>query len=212
MLNNIDRQVNIMDNVHFQLISTQPLTPEWSQLSLRIPEMVDIALGTRFHIDNMTCAPWRIQGQQIDCLYMGTIDELSSIKSNTLHRHTPTQPRNPYQATLVIGEDLGIADCLMYCQHVKQSDCLQQDWPLILLKAESFPCMLKPARFMVNTFPQAIAACPLLEDWGFANRLLHDTLPGCLDMSVTEVIQQQTMARILYINNTECQQFTIASQ
>jgi hypothetical protein len=101
------------------------------------------------------------------------------------HEGSALSHLNTEQPLLITGEDLGIADALLACAHFKTL----AGKSLVLLSAERFPCMVKPAKFLVETFPNAIAACPLLEDWGFANRLVNNELPGCIEDNLDKLIQ-----------------------
>jgi hypothetical protein len=60
----------------------------------------------------------------------------------------------------------------------------------VILVATKFD-VIKPARFMVSQLPEAIGACALLEDWGFANRLFGAQM-GCYDTSLAQWLQEST--------------------
>ena len=71
---------------------------------------------------------------------------------------------------------------------------LKSDWQLVMvLESEAaFPFQVKPAKFMLESWPasaaHAIGACPLLEDWRIPNRLCSPLgLPGCFDGTLAEL-------------------------
>lgn len=59
------------------------------------------------------------------------------------------------------------------------------------------PVQLKPARYLLNLTHSALAAVPLLEDWGVVNRVVHPLgLPGCYEGELadllTDMLKQQS--------------------
>jgi hypothetical protein len=58
---------------------------------------------------------------------------------------------------------------------------------------------------MVRELPERIAACPLLEDWGFANRLASNAgLPGCFEGELSQLVTQLNCnAEFAYQNLTD---------
>lgn len=168
----------------------------WVQVSFTLNTPFKLEFGARLSWQGATLAPWRVQEAHIDCL--------CAIAPSTNHLNTTVQliqvgqalPHlNTHQPLLITAEGLGIADALRAASQLKQ---LAPN-ALALLSAESFPCIIKPAKFMVEAFPNAIAACPLLEDWGFANRLVHADLPGCIDSTLNELIQQPTFSAFQHL-------------
>lgn len=168
------------------------LPNNWWQVRFTLSLPFTLEMGARLRMGETLLAPWRIDGQHIDCLALPTTNEPDIRQAITLeHQGKPLPHIEGYQPLLITGESLGIADALLSAQHLKHhaKHCV------VLLSGESFPCVIKPARFMVRELPELIAACPLLEDWGFANRLASNAgLPGCFEGNLTQLLQQ--------INNT----------
>lgn len=159
----------------------------WQQVSFSLTLPFTLEVGTRLALGHTLLAPWRINGQHIDCLVQPNDAAIDLTQSITLTHQGQALPHIAAdQALLITGENLGIADAILSASLLKH----QAEQTLVLLSAESFPCVIKPARFMVSTLPQAIAACPLLEDWGFANRLINDQLPGCLPTPIAQWTKQ----------------------
>jgi hypothetical protein len=104
-----------------------------------------------------------------------------------VHAGQPLPHLDSQQPLLIMGEDLGIADALRTAGQLKKLAAHS----LVLLSADQFPCIIKPAKFMLPELPELIACCPLLEDWGFANRLASKAgLVGCFDGSLSELVAQ----------------------
>lgn len=66
---------------------------------------------------------------------------------------------------------------------------------MILESEKHFPFPIKPAKFMLKSWPNtaasAIGASSLLEDWGIPNRLCSPLgLPGCFDGTLTELLAE----------------------
>jgi hypothetical protein len=164
----------------------------WLQVSFTLTVPFVLEIGSRLRMGTTRFAPWRVDGQKVDCLCLPHEGEPDVSQPITLEQQgKPLAPIEANRPLLITGENLGIADALFAAHHLKQdaAHCL------VLLAGESFPCTIKPARFMVPSFPDLIAACPLLEDWGFANRLASTTgLAGCFEGNLTQLLQQ--------INNT----------
>ena len=152
--------------------------------SLTMPFALE--LGARLQWGEALLAPWRVQDALIDCLCMSAPDNTAQAAIELVHAGQPLPHLDTHQPLLITGEGLGIADALRTASQLKNLAAHS----LVLLSADQFPCVVKPAKFMVEPLPNAIAACPLLEDWGFANRLVHAELPGCIDSNIDELIQQ----------------------
>lgn len=167
--------------------SVSDLPNGWTQVSFTLNVPFALEVGARLNWQSATLAPWRIQGAQVDCLCLNPVTEPTLDAAISLTHAGKAIPHlNLEQPLLITGEGLGIADVLLSGSQLKHLASNS----LVLLSADRFPCVLKPAKFMVEALPNAIAACPLLEDWGFANRLVHAELPGCIDSNIDELIQQ----------------------
>jgi hypothetical protein len=160
----------------------------WWQVSFTLTLPFTLEMGARLQMGETLLAPWRINGQHIDCLALPTVDKPDATQAILLaHQGKPLPHIDGYQLLLITGENLGIADALLSAQHLKHhaKHCV------VLLSGESFPCVIKPARFMVRELPELIAACPLLEDWGFANRLANNAgLAGCFEGELSHLVTQ----------------------
>jgi hypothetical protein len=165
------------------------LPNNWWQVRFTLSLPFTLEVGSRLRIGETLLAPWRIDGQHIDCLALPTTNKPDITQAITLEHQGKPLPRiEGNQALLITGENLGIADALLSAQHLKHyaKHCV------VLLSGKSFPCVIKPARFIVRELPELIAACPLLEDWGFANRLISDAgLPGCFEGSLNQFYETQ---------------------
>jgi len=166
-----------------------PLANGWMQVSFN--QAIPLQQGMRFRMGDSLLAPWRWQEQQIDCLALPSEQTLDPIQPITIDHHgfpiAVIEERVDY---LLTGEGLGIADALLLAQHYRA----YANQGLVLLAADQFPFAIKPARFMVSELPHLIAACPLLEDWGFANRLASESgLPGCFEGSLSALLSQLNM-------------------
>lgn len=170
--------------------SVKSLPNDWTQVSFTLNMPFTLELGARLRWGEALLAPWRVQDAHIDCLCMTTLDNTAQAAIELVHAGQPLLHLDTHQPLLITGEGLGIADALRAASQLK----MLAAHSLVLLSADQFPCVIKPAKFMVESLPNAIAACPLLEDWGFANRLVHAELPGCIDSNIEELIQQPVFA------------------
>lgn len=164
--------------------SVSALPNGWTQVSFTLNVPFALEVGARLNWHGATLAPWRIQGAQVDCLCLNPVTEHTLDAAICLTHAGKALPHlNSEQPLLITGEGLDIADVLLGCSQLKHLASNS----LVLLSADRFPCVIKPAKFMVEALPHAIAACPLLEDWGFANRLVHPELPGCIDLPLDQL-------------------------
>ncbi len=88
---------------------------------------------------------------------------------------------------LLIGGGVGIPPMVFLADHLRRQSGVT---PLVLMGSEApFPFPLRPSRVLVHGIPAgAIAAMPLLEDWGIASRLASRAgFPGCYEGLVTEL-------------------------
>jgi dihydroorotate dehydrogenase electron transfer subunit len=96
----------------------------------------------------------------------------------------PQRPR-----TLLVGGGVGIPPMVFLAEHLREQKSI--DWkPLVLMGSEvPFPFRARPSTILVPGMPDgAIAAMPMLEEWGIPSRLA--TLagyPGCYDGYVTDL-------------------------
>lgn len=86
---------------------------------------------------------------------------------------------------LILGADLAMANVFALAQLCRKKESCKA----LLGSKQSFPFMVKPARFLMAQTPAvAIGASTLLEDWKIPNRLASQQgLPGCLDDSLVEL-------------------------
>jgi hypothetical protein len=165
----------------------QTVNAYWQQLTLTLTKPLPLLTGARIACGAHLLAPWRQQGNLVDCLTLSDsplnpTQPLHLVQQGHALSHLNTDDR-----LLLTGVDLGIADALFACQQLHH----HAHHTLVLLQADAFPCVIKPARFMVDALANLIAACPLLEDWGFANRLVsQQELPGCFQGNITSLLPQ----------------------
>jgi dihydroorotate dehydrogenase electron transfer subunit len=89
---------------------------------------------------------------------------------------------------LLIGGGVGIPPMVFLAEHIRKTT--RNLHPLVIMGSEiPFPFKPRPSQIMVNGIPgDVIAAMPLLEDWGLANRLASlQGYPGCFEGYVTEL-------------------------
>lgn len=89
---------------------------------------------------------------------------------------------------LLIGGGVGIPPMIFLAEHLRR--VAPTSAPLVLMGSEiPFPFRPRPSTIMVpNLADAAIAAMPLLEDWGIASRLATTQgYPGCFDGLVTDL-------------------------
>ena len=88
---------------------------------------------------------------------------------------------------ILIGGGVGIPPMVYLAENMKRQSNLE---PLVLMGSEiPFPFPLKPSQIMTTRVPSdAIAAMPLLEDWGICSRLASNQgYAGCFDGFVTDL-------------------------
>lgn len=92
---------------------------------------------------------------------------------------------------LLIGEKLGLAPLVFFCQSLLALH--PSTHPLLVLLGDdgTFPFTAKPSQFIVDHVPAGVIACmPLMEDWKIASRLANQqSLAGCYEGSVVELAQ-----------------------
>lgn len=89
---------------------------------------------------------------------------------------------------LLIGGGVGIPPMVFLAEHMKTTAGDVE--PFVIMGSEiPFPFPTTPSQIMVPGVPDgAIAAMPLLEDWGVASRLCSkQAYPGCFDGFVTDL-------------------------
>lgn len=98
----------------------------------------------------------------------------------------PFEPRPERPRALLIGGGVGIPPMIFLAEAMRKTN----HRPFVLMGSEiPFPFTARPSRILILGVPaEAIAAMPLLEDWGIPSRLasLQD-YPGCFNGYVTEL-------------------------
>jgi dihydroorotate dehydrogenase electron transfer subunit len=90
--------------------------------------------------------------------------------------------------TLLIGGGVGIPPMVFLADRLRAIKGAYQ--PFVIMGSEvPFPFKAEPSKFMVPGVPsEAIAAMPLMEDWGIASRLASmQGYPGCFEGYVTDL-------------------------
>jgi hypothetical protein len=142
----------------------------WWQIDMTLEVLPQPLLGARFMLGQYEMAVWRVKDHHVSCLMMPT-ESLPDVTLPVVLTHLADdlpEHLDSVRQLLVVGKDLGIVDVLLWSQQQSEEIAYKS---LVLLSAESFPWKIKPARYMVSLLPEAIGACELLEDRGFANRL-----------------------------------------
>ncbi|MGA7801505.1 MAG: dihydroorotate dehydrogenase electron transfer subunit [Gammaproteobacteria bacterium] len=99
----------------------------------------------------------------------------------------PFRPAPGHTRPLLIGGGVGIPPMVFLADAMRRDANLR---PLVLMGSEvPFPFTAVPSRFLVPGLPpQAIAAMPLLEDWGIPSRLASlQGYPGCFEGYITDL-------------------------
>jgi dihydroorotate dehydrogenase electron transfer subunit len=91
---------------------------------------------------------------------------------------------------LLIGGGVGMPPMVFLASSLRQNGNLAWARPLVILGSEvPFPFLARPSQLLVPGLPaQAIAAMPLLDDWGIPSRLASlQGYPGCFEGYVTDL-------------------------
>ncbi len=166
------------------LLTTTELPNGWRKLRVQAPELAMTLLPGQWLTLNAT--PWpvlRADAQQgwVDCLWRAappTGERL--IVSGPLGAGFELAGATP--RALLLGDTEGLAQCSFLADRLRHHQPRVK--PLLLLRASpTFPFRPQPSRLMVPGLPsRAIAAVPLLDDWGIPSRLASDAgQPGCFD-------------------------------
>lgn len=132
----------------------------------------------------------------IECLYKvvgrGTAElarrEAGEILSALGPIGTPFSELPADARPLLVGGGVGIPPMIFLAERLKRSK--DRKTPLVLMGSEvPFPFTPRPSAILVEGMaPEAIAAMPLLEDWGVPSRLAsRQGVPGCFDGVVTDL-------------------------
>jgi dihydroorotate dehydrogenase electron transfer subunit len=112
----------------------------------------------------------------------------------------PFRLSNYRRRPLLIGGGVGIPPMLFLAEHMRKGP--ESVEPIVLIGSEvPFPFRARPSQIMVAGMPPAaIAAMPLLDDWGIASRLASaQGYAGCFDGFVTDLarhyLENAPMAR-----------------
>lgn len=122
-----------------------------------------------------TQAPIEFKNNQAWCF----LDDFLRKIQPAISAHTPL---------LLKASNLQMAHLFLLVRQIKSTLPLAA----LLHTSEKFPFVQKPAKMLFPTFsPQAIGACPLLDDWGIPNRLLSDAPQmGCLQTDFEGLAEQ----------------------
>lgn len=99
----------------------------------------------------------------------------------------PFVPHVERPRALLIGGGVGIPPMVFLAEHLR---ALKTHKPFVIMGSEiPFPFTTRPSQIMVPGMPPgAIAAMPLMEDWGIPSRLASkQNYAGCFDGYVTDV-------------------------
>lgn len=100
----------------------------------------------------------------------------------------PFSPPADRPRALLIGGGVGIPPMVFLAEHLRRS--APETQPFVIMGSEvPFPFTPRPSAILVPGMPEgAIAAMPLMEDWGIASRLASlQGFPGCFEGYVTEL-------------------------
>ncbi|HAZ59990.1 MAG TPA: dihydroorotate dehydrogenase electron transfer subunit [Gammaproteobacteria bacterium] len=175
-------------------------------LSLRAPETARRALAGQFV--HLTCGPglpmrrplslMRVQPESgsIELLYKVLGEGTALLAGRRPGERLsllgpigrPFRQEGYRRLPLLIGGGVGIPPMIFLAEHLRRT--ARHVNPLVLMGSEiPFPFTPRPSTRLVPELPgEAIAAMPLLEDWGIASRLAsRQGFPGCFDGFVTDL-------------------------
>jgi dihydroorotate dehydrogenase electron transfer subunit len=103
----------------------------------------------------------------------------------------PFAPSPERQRALLLGGGVGIPPMIFLAEELKARKGAFQ--PIVMMGSEvPFPFKPRPSQIMIPGIPEgAIAAMPLLDDWGIPSRLASlQGFPGCFEGYVTELARR----------------------
>ncbi len=190
---------------HAKILAHQAHAGEQYILTVQAPHMAEHAKPGQFaHIQCDRALPMRRpisimrthKNGSVDFLYKvfgeGTrllsrqkVDEKLSVMGpiGTHFEYHMDKPR-----TLLIGGGVGIPPMVFLADRLRAIKGAYE--PFVIMGSEvPFPFKAEPSKFMVPGVPsEAIAAMPLMEDWGIASRLASlQGYPGCFEGYVTDL-------------------------
>ena len=195
------------NTLNFQTVEIQSrvvLTQKQQQLlRLHCPALVESAApGKQIHIQipetphitTLSIHRFNIQENWIEIIH--PLDIPNKIKQlNAALDNTAGFKRPPQGSTAIfIADDEGLSPLLCMIDHIRRESSIT---PVLFLETEThFSFNPVPSRLFSQALPpEAIAAIPLLEDWGILSRLAHhDGFPGCYEgsaVSLTEYYLEQ---------------------
>lgn len=191
-----------MINNHYEtatVLSHQKLANHYHMLRLHAPTCAALARPGHFtslHYDTTECllpimrtdpntgwVDFLYRAVDSDTLLLSQQKPANHIKLTAPLGNAFTTCKDKPQA-LLLGEGMGIPSLVFLADALRHEKASQ---PLFLMSFDGpFPFNPHPSRFIVRGIPPgAIAAMPLMEDWGIPSRLTSaQGSPGCFDGNV----------------------------
>lgn len=183
-----------------RLISQTEQTGGYWLISLQLDSNILLPYGYQLNLDNRE--PLALFQQKEDEALFLSLSPLDNEPDSLISAYLPDNQTTPawqilskqivdasqtQSPILLLAKDENIANLL----HFAQMNAQQHDLIAILEATDAFPFVVKPAKFLFEDLPpEAIGACPLLEDWKVPNRLCSlNGLMGCYDGSIEEILQ-----------------------
>ncbi len=173
----------------------------WWLIQTQLNQTDLLPVGTEIRHDDGKALLFSQNGKQAGFLAQSNLAFVNDKPNLTLHtpiqenddthpwRFLPLKPNllTPGKPIVLFASDLNMASAFYLISQTKS----QQSFMVILHASDSFPFVVKPARIMLDNFPpEAMGACPLLEDWHQLNRLCSTQgLPGCFDGDIKSLKQ-----------------------
>jgi dihydroorotate dehydrogenase electron transfer subunit len=197
------------DTIHLEeatILKHETFSGDQYLLRLRAPEIALLALAGSFvHLRCDASLPMRrpmsiMRTDQkqgwIDILYKAQGEGTRLLSNQQVGSQlsligpigNPFKQNNYKKRPLLIGGGVGIPPMVFLCEHIRKT--AKSVSPFVIMGSEvPFPFKPQPSQIMVSGIPDGvIAAMPLLEDWGIANRLSSlQGYPGCFDGYVTDL-------------------------
>jgi hypothetical protein len=146
---------------------------------------IDAAEGKLFALTN--------NPGQIDVLF----DDAAAIQKSAGDSTKITFTSSSFNAESILSADIIVGDVAAFADLICIASWLkrvanQHSNPIFVFQLSvPMPVALRPSEFYLPQFPSYVtAAIPLLEDWGFASRVVADVpLPGCFHGELHELLE-----------------------
>lgn len=176
--------------IEAQFISQQLQAHDFWLIQIKLNHYTPLAVGSRFVWQFNQAWLFNQQNVNLTLLSDQRWQELTPNQTFTLELRQPDFQFNPTPHQLWLGNHLTQAAVFDAAKRWHNSPRPKGQFVALLGSEQGFAFQPKPAKFMLNFAPQAIAASALLEDFGIPNKLATASgLPGCWDGDLVELYQ-----------------------